>query len=197
MARWLRPFFFAMAVASLAACAATYYVAPPPIAAASPRAPVAVLDHGRHSSLVVGLPDGRMVRYAYGQWAWYAQGDTRAGQGFAALTGETPAALGRRVMPGPLSRESLRWQVRVGVEDVLLLEVDAAAAGRLVAKLDAIAEAGRDRMLSNPEVDLDFFPHPVPYSQAHSSNRVVAGWLREMGAEVEGDGLMADWKLRR
>jgi CBS domain-containing protein len=26
--------------------------------------------------------------------------------------------------------------------------------------------------------------------------RVLAGWLREMGAEVEGDGLIADWKLR-
>jgi hypothetical protein len=87
--------------------------------------------------------------------------------------------------------------VRVGVEDILLLEVDAALARRLIDKLDAIAEAGRDRMLTNPNVDLDFFPHPVPYSEAHSSNRVLAGWLREMGVDVQGDGLIADWKLRR
>jgi hypothetical protein len=180
----------------LAACAATYVVAPPLVPAAA-RAPVAVLDHGRHSSLVIGLPDGRMVRYAYGDWRWYAEGKTGAAEGYAALFQETPAALGRRVMVGPLTAETLRRQVRVGIEDMLLLEVDAAAAQRLVDKLDGIAEAGRARMLTNQKVDLDFFPYPVPYTEAHSSNRVLAGWLREMGAEVEGDGLIADWKLRR
>lgn len=190
-----RRLLLALATGAVGACATTYVVIPPAPPAA--HAPVAVLDHGRHSSLVVGLPDGRMVRYAYGQWAWYAEGDARAGQGLAALTRETPAGLGRRVLPGPLTMEALRWQVRVGIENVLLLDVDAAAAQRLVGRLDAIAEAGRERMLTNAGVDLDFFPHPVPYSQAHSSNRVVAGWLREMGAEVEGDGLIADWRLRR
>ncbi len=185
------------ATSALAACATTYVVAPPPLAPGAARAPVAVLDHGRHSSLVVGLQDGRMVRYAYGNWRWYAEGKTGAAEGFAALSGQNPAALGRRVMAGPLTAQTLRQQVRVGVEDILLLDVDAAAARRLVDKLDAIAEAGRTRMLTNDAVDLDFFPHPVPYSEAHSSNRVLAGWLREMGVEVDGDGLIADWKLRR
>jgi hypothetical protein len=185
------------ASAILAACTATYVVAPPPLEPAASRTPVAVLDHGRHSSLVIGLSDGRMVRYAYGDWRWYAEGKTGAAEGYAALFKETPAALGRRVLAGPLTAETLRRQVRVGIEDVLLLDVDTAAAQRLVAKLDRIAEAGRARMLTNQDVDLDFFPHPVPYTEAHSSNRVLAGWLREMGAEVEGDGLIADWKLRR
>jgi hypothetical protein len=180
----------------VAACAATYVVAPPLVPAPA-RAPVAVLDHGRHSSLVVGLPDGRMVRYAYGDWRWYAEGKTGLAEGYAALFRETPGALGRRVLAGPLTAETLRRQVRVGIEEMLLLDVDAAAAQRLVGKLDGIAEAGRARMLTNQEVDLDFFPHPMPYTEAHSSNRVLAGWLREMGAEVEGDGLIADWKLRR
>lgn len=188
----------ALAAMSLGAgCAATYIVTPPPLAPGVARTPVAVLDHGRHSSLVIGLQDGRMVRYAYGNWRWYAQGITGAGEGFAALSGRTPAALGRRVMAGPLTAETLRQQVRVGIVDTLLLDVDAAAARRLVDKLDDIAEAGHDRMLTNPNVDLDFFPHPVPYSEAHSSNRVLAGWLREMGVDVRGDGLIADWTLSR
>jgi hypothetical protein len=181
----------------VAACAATYVVAPPPLVPAATPAPVAVLDHGRHSSLVIGLPDGRMVRYAYGDWRWYAEGKTGSAEGYAALFRETPGALGRRVMAGPLTAETLRRQVHVGIEDILLLDVDAAAAQRLVTRLDGIAESGRARMLTNQEADLDFFPHPEPYTEAHSSNRVLAGWLREMGAEVEGDGLIADWKLRR
>jgi hypothetical protein len=156
-----------------------------------------VLDHGRHSSLVIGRPDGRMVRYAYGDWRWYAEGKTGMAEGYAALFRETPGALGRRVMAGPLTAETLRRQVHVVIEDMLLLDVDAAAAQRLVNRLDGIAEAGRARMVTNEEADLDFFPHPAPYTEAHSSNRVLAGWLREMGAEVEGDGLIADWRLRR
>jgi hypothetical protein len=181
----------------VAACAATYVVAPPPLAPTAARVLVAVLDHGRHSSLVIGIPDGRMVRYAYGDWGWYAEGKTGTAEGYAALFRETPGALGRRVMAGPLTAEALHRQVRVVIEDMLMLDVDAAAAQRLVDKLDGIAEASRAHMLTNQQVDLDFFPHPVPYTEAHSSNRVLAGWLREMGAEVEGDGLTADWKLRR
>ena len=181
----------------IAACVTTYVVAPPPLLPAAARAPVAVLDHGRHTSLVIGLPDGRMVRYAYGDWRWYAEGQTGVAEGYAALFQGTPSALGRRVMAGPLTEETLHQQVRVVIEKTLLIDVDAAAAQRLVDKLDSIAEAGRARMLTNQQVDLDFFPHPVPYSEAHNSNRVVAGWLREMGAEVEGDGLIADWELRR
>lgn len=194
--RRLRQVIALATLVMVAACAATYVVAPPPVSSAA-RAPVAVLDHGRHSTLVIGLPDGRMVRYAYGNWRWYAEGAKGAAEGYAALFQEKPAALGRRVLAGPLTAEALRRQVHVGIEDILLLDVDAAAAQRLVNKLDSIAEAGRARMLTNQTVDLDFFPHPVPYTQAHSSNRVLAGWLREMGADVQGDGLIADWKLRR
>lgn len=186
-----------VALGIVAACATTYVVAPPPLPSAAARAPVAVLDHGRHSTLVIGLPDGRMVRYAYGDWRWYAEGTKTMATGYAALSGGTPAALGRRALAGPLTAETLRRQVRVVIEDMLLLDVDAGAAKRLVDKLDGIAEAGRAHMLTNQDVDLEFFPHPVPYSEAHSSNRVLAGWLREMDAQVEGDGLIADWKLRR
>ena len=181
----------------VSACGATYTVTPPALAPVATRAPVAVLDHDRHSSMVVGTSDGRMIRYSYGHWRWYAENDTSAGQGFAALFSESPAALGRRALPGPLTAEALRRQVLVGYVEVVLLEVDGAAADRLIARLEAVFEAGRDRQLYNGLVDLDFVPHPVPYSQAHSSNRVVAGWLREMGAEVDGDGLTADWRLRR
>jgi hypothetical protein len=192
-----RPIVTLAALGILAACATTYIVAPPPLVSTAARAPVAVLDHGRHSSLVIGLPDGRMVRYSYGNWRWYAEGKTGVAEGYTALFRESPAALGRRVLTGPLTAEALRQQVRVVIEDTLLLDVDAAAAQRLVDKLDSIAEAGRAHMLTNENVDLDFFPHPEPYSEAHSSNRVLSGWLREMGVDVEGDGLIADWKLRR
>jgi hypothetical protein len=197
MGRLGRLLFVATVVGAVGACTPVYIVQPQPAELLAEPATVAVLDHGRHSSLIVGLPNGRMVRYAYGDWRWYAQGDTGLGQGLAALFADTPAGLGRRVLPGPLTPETLRRQVRVGFADAMVLEVEGEAARRLVARLDAIAEAGRDCMVANAAADLDFFPHPVPYTMAHSSNRVVAQWLREIGVEVEGDGLLAHWRLRR
>src|ERR687898_1077107 len=77
----LRQIAWLAASGIVAACAATFVVAPPPLVPAATRAPVAVLDHGQHSSLVIGRPDGRMVRYAYGDWRWYAEGKTGAAEG--------------------------------------------------------------------------------------------------------------------
>src|SRR5688572_25859227 len=76
----------------LAGCTTTIV---PPSAVAEP-ARVAVLDHGRHTSLLVELPgEGAMVRYAYGDWRWYALGQTGVLEGIAALSGNK-SALGRK-----------------------------------------------------------------------------------------------------
>ena len=41
--------------------------------------------------------------------------------------------------------------------------------------------------------DLEFVPHPRPYSAAHHSNQVVAGWLRELGVVTRGLPLLSSW----
>lgn len=178
---------------SAAACSRTNILTPP-VRPAAP-VPVAVLDHGQHSSLVVGLPTGEMVRYAYGDWRWYAEDDTGIVQGAAALFSETPAALGRRLLPGPLTPANLRRQVKAGFQDAVLVEVEADKARALVNRLDAIAAAGRDGAITNPRADLVFYPHPQPYSMASGSNRAVSLWLEEMGVGVEGDAFIADWRI--
>ena len=43
--------------------------------------------------------------------------------------------------------------------------------------------------------DLVFVPHPDPYSMFHNSNRVVAGWLEQLGCRVEGTTLLSVWQL--
>jgi hypothetical protein len=39
--------------------------------------------------------------------------------------------------------------------------------------------------------DLAFVPHPDPDTISHNSNRVVAGWLEQLGCRVEGPVLFA------
>jgi hypothetical protein len=168
------------------------------IAPAAPEEPVSVflLDHGGHASLVLPTGERGLVRYTYGDFRWYALGQTGIGEGFAALAGGTPAALGRGELKGPAEALALRAQVREGTREVYELRVARAANERLRAELDGIYEASRDTLVYSATYDLEFVRHPVPYSAEHNSNRVMAHWLEALGCEVQGAGLVTNWRVK-
>ena len=174
----------------LAACATTVF---PPQRVADP-AQIGILDHGRTASLIVEVPDGGMLRYAYGDWNWYALGRTGPAEGSAALLWRSEAALGRMELPGPFSPTAVSREVRVGIEDTLYLTVDARDVRRLVDRLDRIFEENRARSVYNEAHHLVFVPHPEPYSMFHNSNHVVAAWLDQLGCRVEGPALLSSWR---
>lgn len=175
----------------LAGCTTTIV---PPATVAEP-AKAAVLDHGRHSSLLLEVPDGTVVRYAYGEWEWYAEGRTGPGRAFGALFLPSEAALGRKRMPGPLSPAAAREQVGEGFEEILVFEVDGKLAASLARRLDALFEAGRGRLIRNPAFDLDFVPIPTAYWLGRNSNQVTAEWLEELGCRVEGASILSQWRI--
>ncbi len=173
----------------LGGCATT--VIPPP----SPAQPLSVLllDHGRHTSLV--LPDnGASVRYAYGDWRWYAEGKTGFASGFAALFLSTDAALGRSDLSVPTDLRLVERTLTVGIEQLWAIEVEAEAVERLRQRLDSIHAAGAPKLFS-PSADLLFAPHPDPYHLMHNSNTVVAEWLDALGCEVRGGAMTANWRV--
>lgn len=175
----------------VSACAATIV---PPAVVGDP-AKAAVIDHGRHSSLLLERPGGSMVRYAYGEWDWYALGKTGPARAVAALFLPSEAALGRKRLPGPLSPVTARQQVLEGFEEILVLEVEAERAERLARRLDALFQAGMDRMLHHPGFDLDFVPIPASYWLGSNSNQVTAEWLEELGCRVEGGSIFSVWRM--
>ena len=157
--------------------------------------PVFLLDHGRHSSLVVPTPSGALIRYSYGDWEYYALGRTSLARGLAALLAPTPAALGRRELPGPPGPIQVRRQVRVGIEQLFSIDVAEADVARLGEQLDGLYQAGRPTRVYSAAMDLDFVHHPAPYTLRHNSNRMVAEWLRVLGCEVRGQPVLSDWRL--
>lgn len=179
----------------LASCTTT--ITPPPRAALTQPTAVAVLDHGRHTSLVVELPgEAAMVRYAYGDWNWYALGQTGAGNAVSAIVGGNQAALGRQRMPGPLTPDGLRQAMRVGYEDVFFLQADAGKVRELVARLDAAFAANAATRLHNPAVDLEFVHYPETYSAlGNNSNQRIAEWLTALGCTIDGSAVTASWRL--
>lgn len=166
----------------------------PPAGVAHPT-DVALLDHGRHSSLVIGREDGTAVRYAYGQWQWYALRKTGPVEASAALFTASPSALGRQELGMPVSAPGLGRAIDVRLEDRHLVTVETEAARRLLARLDAIFFANFEERVVNPSYNLVFVPHPEPYTLSHNSNSVVADWLRGLGCEVEGAELWARWRI--
>lgn len=164
----------------------------PPLGPADPR-PVFLLDHGRHSSLVMPRANGGLVRYSYGDWEWYALDHTGPAQGTRALFGPTPATLGRRELPGPADEDNVRKTVLVPIEALFTVYVGASRIEQLRRQLDDIYQLQLNKLVYNPRYDLEFIPHPKPYSLNHNSNRVVADWLRKLGCQVDRSPIFSRW----
>ncbi|MEX2481396.1 MAG: hypothetical protein WD928_11085 [Gammaproteobacteria bacterium] len=174
----------------LSSCSNTVVIPPE-----SPREPVPVflLDHGLHTSLVLPAPDGTMTRYAYGDWRYYAERKTGLGHAIAALSWPTESALGRRHLPGPATEAAVRVQVRVGIQEVSSLWVEASRVADLRGRLNSWFEQAP--VLESPSVELGFVPYPHPYSLGHNSNTMIAHWLEDLGAEVSRKPLRAGWRI--
>ena len=160
----------------------------------SPRA-VFLIDHGTHSSLAIETSDGKMLRYSYGDFRYYALRDTSLAAGAAAVLWPTPATLGRGELSAPANSSNLGRQLVVVVEKIYQLEVAAARADRLISQLDAIYLQGTDALVEVPEYGLVFAPHPVDYLWSSNSSTMIGLWLRELGAEVFGWAMISSWSL--
>ena len=113
----------------------------------------------------------------------------------AAPGGFFNSLLGRRELRGPADAETVRAQVREGIQQLYELRVARAASERLRADLDGIYAANRATLVYSATYDLEFVRHPVPYSAQHNSNLVMAGWLKALGCEVQGAGLITNWRV--
>jgi len=158
--------------------------------------PVYVLDHGRHASLVLPAGDSLVVRYAYGDWRYYAQRETGVFEASTAVLLPTAAGLGRRELRGTASREAVRRAVGTGIEAVHEVMVEERAIRRLRTRLDYVFEDALDTRIYNSAYGLEFVRHPEPYTIFRNSNRMVAVWLRQLGCDVRGLLLFSRWRVR-
>lgn len=178
-------------LACLGAC--TNAISPP----THPRDPVSVfvLDHGRHASLVLPAGVDSLVRYAYGDWTYYARRKSGPVEASTAVLVPTPAGLGRREVAGEMTADGVYRAVKPGIEFLYEVRVDAAAVQRLRRRLDFIFEETAGARLYNEAYDLEFAYHPQPYTILRNSNRMVATWLRHLGCEVGGLLLFSRWRV--
>lgn len=182
-----------LAVLLCGGCAAT--VTPPPDPA-DPR-PAFILDHGRHTTLVVVDSAGRPVRYAFGQLSTYPDGDIGFFRGMGALLLPAEGTLGRRVLPGPPTPANVREAIGVNVEEMHCIAVSGERSNRLQRILNMVFEENLATARYNPGWNLEFVAHPEDYWFGNTSNQAVEQWLVELGCEVEGVTTFANWDIER
>jgi hypothetical protein len=181
----------AAAIPWLPACTTT--IIPP----ADPSDPVVVflLDQGHTPSLVLTAGEEKMLRYAYGDWRYYALQQNDKLSGLRALLLPTQAALGRGEIAGPVTPETIRAAVPVFIEQLYPIEVERSRAEALRSRLDAIYEQHEEPKVINDAYGMTFVHHPDDYIFFHNSNHAVASWLEELGCEARGWALLSRWQV--
>lgn len=189
--RW-RSLAIALLAPVLSACSAT--ILPP----SQPSDPVIVvlLDHGRHSSLVLPDPSGGALRYSYGDWDYYVMRDTALASGARALFRRTPAALGRQHLMVAPESDSLLLALHVEVVQSWRIEVERSRVTRLRDDLEQQFASALDTRVYSPWFGVDFVRHPTPYTLNHNSNYLVGVWLTELGCEIRGQPILSSWTVR-
>lgn len=175
----------------LAGCGAAIW---PPAAVEEPRT-VWLLQHARHSSLLLTTADSSRVRYAYGDWAWYVEQREGLYSGARALLWPSRAALGRLSLPPAQAGERLGRVIGVGIDHAHCLRLDANQVDRLLAELDAYYHASDLPPHFSATRNLYFVTYPRAYTLLHNSNQVTASWLRELGVQVRGSPALGHWEL--
>ena len=171
-------------------CGAT--VRPP----ADPENPVNVylIDYGRHTGLVLPREEPRSyVEYHYGEWAWFAENRTGPLSSVRAMVFPSRGTLARREHSGTIDEQTL---ARSYIFDSLYsLTVGAAEAEALRLRLDERFESEIETETYNPRQAMHFVHDERRYTFWGNSNTVLAGWLRELGCEVRGPALLANWRI--
>ncbi len=186
------PLLLVLLVAGLCGCGATVSV--PPV---ENGVGAALVDHGRHASLVLETKGHSMLRYAYGDWNYYALAKQGKAETSRAALLPTTAGLGRRQWQGRLDRLSVADRLREGFEEIYVFQVDRRRAVDLITHLEAIYTGNLETLHENRLYDLSFVHHPQNYTLFNNSNHKVAEWLEKLGCTVSGPALSSSWEVRQ
>lgn len=166
---------------------------------ANPARPVSafVIDYGRHTTLVLPVDEAAQsgVEFAYGDWDWYALVKQEWPDAIAALAWPSLGALGRRDIPVPIALPHVaEW---IACEEIIEVRVGAAESAALLDRLEALYAAAAQAHgppVYEPLSQLHFVQLPDErYWFFHNCNHVTKGWLEEMGCEVSGLAILADF----
>ncbi|MFW5887569.1 MAG: hypothetical protein ACOCUH_02105 [Bacteriovoracia bacterium] len=154
---------------------------------------IALLDHGKHSSLIIEDSD-KMVRYAYGDWEYYALGKPSFWNGVKALFWSTQAGLGKKILQGPVSETNIKTELKVLVDGIYIFDVETTKTKTLLKNLDKLHQTHKHNIHYNQKYDLNFVRLPESYWLFNNSNQKTAWWIESLGCRAKGLALVSIWQ---
>lgn len=151
-----------------------------------------IIDYGRHASLVIPN-NGTAVEYEYGEWQWFALGQTQSPRVVPVLFWPTQGTLGRRHRPH--LPDEARLKSEASVEHVFRITVSSNAVARLRQNLQTRYEANVQSELFNQDYQMTFVKDPADYTALHNCNHELASWLKDLGCTIRGRAIFARFRL--
>lgn len=176
----------------LSGCAT--FVTPP----AHPADPVTVYltDYGRHSSLL--LPSVRQSGYdewAFGDWEFFAKGDTRWWVAMRAVLYSPQSTLSwRYVAPQSLSSDA-KMQSDLKCKRLMRLQAPRCRVEALAADLYARFHRDSSTPVYSSYSSMWHVPDYEHYWGLHNCNHVTAAWLRRLDCKPCGPAIWSNFKL--
>ncbi len=159
---------------------------------------VQLLDHGRHTSLVLTTFDQTRIRYAYNTWEFFAEDAGGVLPSTRAALTSNPAALGRQVLSPERQgedRDALEELVGVDIERIYTFDVSGARVDALLRSLEGQFHSSQEEPHFSKKRALSFIHHPWPATFGYNSNHMVADWLYRLDVEVHGNPALGRWRF--
>jgi hypothetical protein len=180
---------FLTALLTLPGCAWTVRA---PSAVADP-VPVWITEYGKHCRVALPAGDSTFTEYGFGEWHYYALEERgwlsvlRAGSGFG-----TGAFSRRTLVAAPDGTLGPRQTGGTRSERV---KVERAQAESLRRQLDARWERNRGDVRVRQRDGVPVSRDPAAYHLFGNSNHATANWLRQLGCDIRGFPLMANFRV--
>lgn len=160
---------------------------------------VYVIDYGRTSRLVLPAEIGgdtsddsaTGLEYAYGDWSWYAKNNDSFIDAASALLVPTLGTIGRR----SVSKPGVTAEGKEG--EVYAFFVSRTASNSLRDKLNAtIDDPSRERVY-NEMRGMEFVKLGESYWIPNQSSTEIKAWMQELGCQVKGWTLIAEFDFEQ
>jgi len=163
-----------------------------PSAVADP-VPVWITEYGRHCRVALPAGPSKFTEYGFGEWHFYALEERGIFSILRAGTGFGSGAFSRRELTPAPDGTIGPWQT--GGTRSERVQVERARAEALRRELDARWQSNQGQVRVRRWDGVPVSRDPARYHLFDNSNHATARWLKQLGCEIRGFPLMANFRV--
>lgn len=152
--------------------------------------------HKMHAAVIMPTEVAQQwVLYEYGEWRWYAEGNTAWYRFLPVFAWPTRGSLGRRQMTFSAEMDAETIRRTVDADQVWGFLVEREHVDALRSTLDQRFADHIDTVVYNDKLYTWLVHDPSPYHLLRTCNHVLAQWLRRLDCTVRGWGPYWKWQV--